>query len=334
MRRQQEMAKELARVRADHAKDHEALKRAQSIIDGESRGPPREPRGTTRVAIPKFSGDKGSTDAITWLGQFGRYANLLRLKPEELVSHATLCLEGRAAREWAFMEKALTAQNKDIENFDVFKEALTTHFVDPDVESTVRVRLARLKQSGSVAQYHSTFRGILVEAVTNPVLGAEAVSLFKQGLKAPILEQLMKDSVTRHEHADLEKVVQAAKEAEQLIGVLAGLVRAGKGEGPLPGTTSNKGAKRPNPDPAVHPPQGKQHKGNKATNRNSTPDAWKVPRQESKGGSKYTPEEKAAHRAAATCGECGGTGHYTNQCANNKTAKPSAPHKGNKPKPK
>jgi hypothetical protein len=78
MRRQQEMAKELARVKADHAKDHEALKRAQSIIDGESRGPPREPRGTTRVAIPKFSGDKGSTDAITWLGQFGRYANLLR----------------------------------------------------------------------------------------------------------------------------------------------------------------------------------------------------------------------------------------------------------------
>jgi hypothetical protein len=57
---------------------------------------PAPPRETTRRPPPPvFTGEKAATDATTWFGQFERYAKILHLKPEELVSHATLCLQGK-----------------------------------------------------------------------------------------------------------------------------------------------------------------------------------------------------------------------------------------------
>ena len=55
----------------------------------------------TLPPAPLFNGEKEGTDIITWFGQFDDYSSILGLRDDELVSHASLCLTGRAAKEWA-----------------------------------------------------------------------------------------------------------------------------------------------------------------------------------------------------------------------------------------
>ena len=80
------------------------------------------------------------------------------------------------------MKQSLTTLGQDVEDFEVFKREMASQFADARVETTVRTRLAQLKQTGSVAQYHASFRAIMVEAVTAPVTGPEACSYFREGL--------------------------------------------------------------------------------------------------------------------------------------------------------
>jgi len=170
-----------------------------------------------RFPIPTFTGEDNGTDVITWFGQFDAYASILCLQPCEMVPHASLCLRGRAAKEWAYLKKSLLSQGKDIRNFDVFKAAMLSQYVEAEVENTVRIRLSTLKQTGSVADYYSKFRGIMVEAVKHPITGPEACSYFRAGLKPTLLEGLMQDSVVRNELSDLDVVVKAAKEVEAYL---------------------------------------------------------------------------------------------------------------------
>jgi hypothetical protein len=181
-----------------------------------ARGPFRRP------PAPLFNGEKEGTDIITWLGQFDDYSCILGLRDDELVSHASLCLTGRAAKEWALLKRSLSVQGKDVKDFAVFKTSLLAHFVEVEVENTVRPRLARLRQTKSVAAYHATFRAIMVEAVKYPISGPEACAYFRAGLKPNILEVLTRDSLVRNELGNLDMVVQAAKEAESFLRMLPG----------------------------------------------------------------------------------------------------------------
>ncbi len=70
---------------------------------------------------------------------------------------------------------------------------MLAQFVEGNVEHTVRVRLARLKHSGSVASYHAAFRAIMVEAVQHPISGPEACSAFRTGLKPAVYQLVMRD---------------------------------------------------------------------------------------------------------------------------------------------
>jgi hypothetical protein len=175
-----------------------------------------------------FSGSKEGTKITTWFEQFAAYATLLQLTPDTLVDHASLCLTGKAAEQWALIRKSLALHGKDSSNFEVFKAELTANFVDLALEGTVRYRLAQVRQTGTVSHYYSQFRAIAVEAVTHPVSGPEACAAFRAGLKQPILELVMKDALARQEMADLEVVVKAAQEAESLLALLAGVTLKGK----------------------------------------------------------------------------------------------------------
>jgi hypothetical protein len=175
-----------------------------------------------RPPAPTFTGEKFGTDVITWFGQFEAYSQILNLQPRELVSHASLCLSGRAAKEWALIQKSLTTQGRDIKDFQIFKREMVSQFADAEVETTVRTRLAQLKQTSSVAHYHASFRAIMVEAVTAPVTGPEACSYFRAGLKPKILDRINLDTTIRHEVFNLDVIVRAAKEAEAYLAMAAG----------------------------------------------------------------------------------------------------------------
>ena len=171
---------------------------------------------------PIFSGGKEHCKVHTWLEQFCEYCRIMCIGPEQMTSYATLCLKDKAAEHWANMKKALIHAGKDPYDFAVFRFAMVEHYVDLSVESTVRSRLSNLKQVHSVGEYHTKFRDILVEAVLHPLGGPEACNFFRNGLKKPIFEVIMRDASIRHEQASLEVVVRAAKEAEALLSMLAG----------------------------------------------------------------------------------------------------------------
>jgi Retrotransposon gag protein len=164
-----------------------------------------------------------------------------------LVDHASLCLYGKAAEQWALIRKSWVLHGKDVKDFDLFKAEMLANYVDMFVEGTVRFRLAQLKQVDTVAQSYSQLRAIAVEAVTYPVTAPEACAAFRAGLKPQILELLMKDSSVRHEMSNVELVVKAAKEAEALLAMLAGVSKgkgpAGEHEGGDP--PRDRGVKRP-----------------------------------------------------------------------------------------
>jgi hypothetical protein len=240
-------------------------------------------RGSRRPPAPTFSGEKTGVDVITWITQFGHYASILALHPDELVAHASLCLKGQAAKDWALLHKTLSAQGKDANDFSVFKDAMTCHFVEADVEATVRVRLSKLKQTDTVAAYHAAFRAIMVEAVQYPVSGPEACSYFRAGLKPYIAKQLLLDSSIRREMAQLDVVVEAAKHVETYLGLLSS-----------PSVPDLDKGKRPSgaPPPRV-PDQGKKAKV-------ETP--------------VLTDAQKEEYRAKGLCYKCGRRGHLASNC--------------------
>jgi Retrotransposon gag protein/Zinc knuckle len=246
---------------------------------------------------------------ITWLKQFDSYSQICCPQPHELVAHASLCLSGRAAKEWPLISKALVVQGKDVNDFEVFKSAMLSQFVDADVESTLRVRLQKLKQTGSVTAYHAAFRAIMVEAVKYPVTGPEACSYFRAGLKPVLLEQLVKDSSLRQEMSNLEIVVQTAKEAESCLAMLTGLVNESKAAGKRPAAPQHdQMTKRPRTSPA------------------STSSGYAGP---SALGPALSDAQKEEYRPAGRCYECGKIGHRTRDCKSKTAAKPAT-----KPAPK
>ena len=184
-------------------------------------GPVTTPK-PIRVPPPKFDGTKEGTKITTWFEQFDDYSTIMQISPCDLVANASLCLSGRAAEQWALMKKSLVQRGKDPRDFDTFKAEMLAQFVEGKVEHTVRVRLARLKHSGSVASYHAAFRAIMVEAVQHPISGPEACSAFRTGLKPAVYQLVMRDPMAKDEFEHLDVVVKAAKEAEYLLSIIAG----------------------------------------------------------------------------------------------------------------
>jgi hypothetical protein len=175
-----------------------------------------------RVPPPKFDGTKEGTKITTWFEQFDDYASLMHIATRDLVANASLCLSGRAAEQWALMKKSLAQRGKDPKDFSTFKTEMLSQFVEGKVEHTVRVRLSRLRHTNSVASYHAAFRAIMVEAVQHPISGPEACSAFRNGLKPAVYQLVMRDAMAKDEFEHLDVVVKAAKEAEDLLAVLAG----------------------------------------------------------------------------------------------------------------
>jgi hypothetical protein len=283
---------------------------------------PRIPHTShTRPPAPLFNGSKEGTKISTWFEQFASYATILRLTPDSLVDHASLCLQGKAAEQWALIRKSLALHGKDVSDFEVFKAELTACFVDLALEGTVRHRLAQLKQTGSVSHYYSQFRAIAVEAVTYPVSGPEACAAFRAGLKSTILEVVMKDASARQEMTDLEVVVKAAQEAESLLAVLAGITARDKARAKPEGLEEGE----------LPPPQRPRDRQRQSKDKGKRP----APTDTYQAGLSKLQRSFGSGGGPVTCHDCGNQGHYSWQCPmrKKKAADQAAANRRVHPKP-
>lgn len=261
-----------------------------------------------RVPPPKFDGTKEGTKVTTWFEQFDDYSTIMQIAPCDLVANASLCLTGRAAEQWALMKKSLVQRGKDPRDFATFKSEMLSQFVEGKVEHTVRVRLARLKHIGSVAAYHAAFRAIMVEAVTHPISGPEACAAFRSGLKPAVYQLVMRDPQAKDEFEHLDVVVKAAKEAEDMLAVIAGASH----------TEQRKDHPRKDDRPAPRkdnkrrmPPLARQG-GKKPAKSLSGPD---VTAEKDKWVKKGLPEAVFNRRHMdSRCYQCGSLEHHTPDC--------------------
>jgi hypothetical protein len=73
------------------------------------------------------------------------------ISSDAMAAYATRWLKDKGPEHWASMTKALVQARKDPYVFDVLISAMIEHYVGLFVDSTVRSRLASLKQTHTVA---------------------------------------------------------------------------------------------------------------------------------------------------------------------------------------
>lgn len=146
----------------------------------------------SKVAAPdKFVGKKGG-EVYRW---FAQIRLVFRSKPqmykhdEDKISYALSYMSG-AAQNWAMpLLQALDEgrQHKLLTNYDAFREAVISVYGDLDRRGNAEDRLAKIKQTGSVAAYVSSFNEHAAQVDWNE---PSLVARFRAGLKDEILHSV------------------------------------------------------------------------------------------------------------------------------------------------
>lgn len=146
----------------------------------------------SKVAEPeKFSGKKGN-EVYRW---FAQIRLVFRGKPRTYHSDAdkvafALSYMAGAAQNWAMplLQALDEGRNHELlENYDAFREAVIGVYGDIDRRGNAEDRLARLRQTGSVATYISTFNEYAAQIDWNE---SSLVARFRGGLKDDILDSV------------------------------------------------------------------------------------------------------------------------------------------------
>lgn len=129
-----------------------------------------------------YTGRKG--DVAGWLFEMGQYLELSRVPHEMRANLAASYLKGSAAVWWRTIETS----PYPIRDWDRFCRELTSVFQPVNDEERARDRLAVVKQTGSVHEYVTKFRGI---ALRIPGMSEdEKVDRFIRGLKPHFQREL------------------------------------------------------------------------------------------------------------------------------------------------
>lgn len=146
----------------------------------------------SKVADPeKFSGKKGN-EIYRWLAQLRL---VFRGKPRtynsdaDKVAYALSYMTG-AAQNWAMpLLQALDEEREHelLNNYSAFRESLISVYGDLDRRGNAEDRLGRLRQTGAVAAYISSFNEYAAQIDWNE---ASLVARFRSGLKDEILDSI------------------------------------------------------------------------------------------------------------------------------------------------
>lgn len=146
----------------------------------------------SKVADPeKFSGKKGN-EVYRW---FAQLRLVFRGKPRtynsdtDKVAYALSYMNG-AAQNWAMpLLQALDEEREHelLTNYGAFRESVISVYGDLDRRCNAEDRLGRLRQTGSVAAYISSFNEYVAQVDWNE---ASLVARFRSGLKDEILDSV------------------------------------------------------------------------------------------------------------------------------------------------
>lgn len=158
--------------------------------------------------LPTFKGEVGFA-IDTWRRrlekQFEFYGSLAFANEEARIRYAVMHLEGSAMDWW---DKILQSDKDKIVTWDLFVEALNSRFRPMQASHVARLKLATLKQTGSVAAYVNAFQRELTPITDMGT--ADQIFFFRQGLKSYIAQRVLEKSPkTLHEAMDIAILTDA-----------------------------------------------------------------------------------------------------------------------------
>ncbi|KAK1930977.1 hypothetical protein P3T76_013566 [Phytophthora citrophthora] len=113
------------------------------------------------------------------------YADYLRLMAEESAGFVTVVAYHLAPTPMNWYREFVAETNRagTVRTWENFKAALRTRFLPPDNEYTLREKLCKLTQMGSLHNYIGNFQNILVQCQV-PISPLELRFYFQQGLRS------------------------------------------------------------------------------------------------------------------------------------------------------
>ena len=180
---------------------------------------PAQSGKTTYPNPSKFSGQRSSASVgiQDWCLQFESWCTLQPIPEPKMVRSAEQCLEGTAVHTWFNLKRQLTAAGQDTNIWSVMKAALIKQYAEVSPDIGVRDRLVKLRQgTGSVQDYHDKFLDIISQA-EEPIVGANAIWFFKQGLN-----QNIRNAIAAYGDCSLDAVITHAKRVDVNYSLTAG----------------------------------------------------------------------------------------------------------------
>lgn len=158
--------------------------------------------------VPQFKGEVGFA-IDTWIRrlvkQFEFYGIAVFPTEDARIRYAVMHFEGSAMDWW---DKILQSDKDKIVTWDLFVEALHSRFRPMQASHVARLRLATLKQTGTVSAYVNIFQRELTPI--SDMGTADQIFFFRQGLKPYIAQRVLeKMPKTLHEAMDIAILADA-----------------------------------------------------------------------------------------------------------------------------
>lgn len=158
--------------------------------------------------VPQFKGEVGFA-IDTWIRrlvkQFEFYGVAVFPSEDSRIRYAVMHFEGGAMDWW---DKILQSDKDKIVTWELFVEALHSRFRPMQASHVARLRLATLKQTGSVSAYVNIFQRELTPI--SDMGTADQIFFFRQGLKSYIAQRVLeKMPKTLHEAMDIAILADA-----------------------------------------------------------------------------------------------------------------------------
>jgi hypothetical protein len=137
-----------------------------------------------KMEFPKFRGD----DPIIWLDRSAQFFEYQATAEEQKVTLAAFYLDGEANQWWKWVKRIYQAEDRPI-TWAILEKELLARFGPIEYEDYDEA-LSRVKQKGSLREYHQEF-----EKLANRVVGwpqKALIGTFLGGLKADISADVQK----------------------------------------------------------------------------------------------------------------------------------------------
>lgn len=252
--------------------------------------------GTVRVREPRvFNGKAAEVEAF-----IDEVSNAIHLQRRSLTTdydrsiYLAAYLEDGSPKSW-YQAIRLTATHL-LDDFDSLIENFRAHFGDSDLEASAYRKIASLKQTGSVANYASRFRELLVHLDWSE---SSKIAAFKQGLKDHVKTLLI---TVRQKPKEFDEFVKICVEIDNDYHQHE-LETKNSRHGPSKSNKSHHSDSRPPPPPPAAAPVLPQGEPMQI-------DATKTRR------GPLTAQERERRIKNNLCVYCGGDGHKVDSCPN------------------